>query len=158
MESSKNVTFEDLTKRLDKYLDKNPKLRKSDRRKYILQVIYESGKHLTPDEIYKEVRDKDDEKIGISTVYRTLSFFEDAGLVNVISIGQDTKRYEINSNTHHDHMACLRCGKIIEFRDDDIEALQKEIAKKHDFKLLDHDLTLYGICDKCKEKEAEHSS
>lgn len=145
------ISFEELTSELDDYLQKNPKLRKSDRRKQVLRVIYESDEHLTPDEIYSELKNRYKEKVGISTVYRNLTFFEDLGLVNSTAFSGDTKRYEINCNIHHDHLNCTNCGAIVEFNDERIERLQQEIAKERGFELKDHTMTLYGVCQKCKE-------
>ncbi len=144
------TSFEDTLKKLDNYLSRNPKLRKSARRESVLRLLYDCGKHLTPDEIYTEVKVKYDPRIGISTVYRTLILLEEARLVNVVSISKDVKRYEINCNIHHDHIVCMNCSAIVEFHNEDIERLQNDIAELHGFKLIDHDMTLIGICSKCQ--------
>lgn len=150
MDCKEHVSFETLKERMALYMAKHPKLRKTEKREVILKVIYDSGRHLTPDEVYREMCDKYDSKIGISTVYRTLTFFEEAGLVNVVMIGNETKRYEIKCDHHHDHMICLECGSIIEFTDEAIETLQEAVAKRNNFKMIDHDMTIYGFCSNCQ--------
>jgi Fur family ferric uptake transcriptional regulator len=152
MNSKTQITFEKLIQKLNSYLTKNPKLRKSHRREQILRVLYESGQHLTPDEIFKEIRARYDSKTSISTVYRALLLFEDAHLIKTIAISKDVNRYEIDYDSHHDHLICLQCGRIIEFKNDAIEALQAQVCEEHDFKLLDHTMALMGICSYCQKK------
>lgn len=144
------ISYDDLLKKLNSFLAKNPKLRKSERRESVLKMLYNSGKHHTANEIYKEVKSKYDPKIGVSTIYRTLQLFEEAKIVNVVSISKDIKRYEINYNVHHDHLVCMSCGIIVEFQNEEIEKLQEEISKEYGFKLIDHDMTLIGLCSKCQ--------
>lgn len=155
MDCRQQIEFSDLLERMNLHMARNPKLRKTERRATILKVLFESGRHMTPDEIYREMCEKHDSTIGISTVYRTLTFFEEADLVNVISLGHETKRYEIKCDEHHDHLVCVECGAIEEFSDDAIELLQEAVAKKKNYKLVDHDMTLYGYCEKCQSKRGE---
>ena len=151
-----NISFEEIKQKLNSFLAKNPKLRKSDRRENVLKMLYDSGKHYTPEEIYGEVKKKYDPKIGVSTVYRSLILFEEAKLVNVVSIAKDIKRYEINCNIHHDHIVCMNCGVIAEFQNKSIEKMQNEVASELGFKLIDHDMTLVGICAKCQANVEKH--
>jgi Fur family ferric uptake transcriptional regulator len=88
--------------------------------------------------------------IGIATVYRALSFLEEVDLITSITFGTDGKKYESNSKSHHDHLICTSCGKIIEFIDEEIEKRQDKIAKKNRFKILSHSMQLYGICENCQ--------
>ena len=144
-------SFEEYKEKL-KEIVKSKGLKYSTQREEILKVLYNSKKHLTPEEIYNEVK-KYNSSIGLATVYRALSFLEKEGLVNSISFGTEGKKYELNRGHHHDHMICLNCDKIIEFYDEELEKLQEKIAKKHGFKLVAHELNMYGICDSCNKKE-----
>jgi len=158
MNCKSRVSFEELLGKLNAFLARNPKLRKSERRESVLRLLYESGRHLTPDEIYVEVKAKYDSRIGVSTVYRSLILFEEAHLVNIVSISKEIKRYEINCNIHHDHLVCLHCGIIVEFQNDSIEKLQNEVAEENGFILTDHDMTLIGICSKCQTEMRKKGS
>ena len=126
-------------------------LKHSQQREQILRVLYHANKHLTPEEIYHEVK-KSSSTIGLATVYRTLAFLEEEQMVTSISFGSEGKKYELNTGEHHDHMICLECGKIMEFFDERIEKLQEEIAQKSGFKLLAHEMNLYGLCSECQQK------
>ncbi|WP_187646843.1 Fur family transcriptional regulator [Nitrosophilus labii] len=134
-----------------KEIVKSKGLKYSAQREDILKALFDSKKHLTPEEIYTEVK-KINKNIGLATVYRALSFLESEGLINSISFGIDGKKYELNRGQHHDHMICLKCGKIIEFFDERLESLQEYIAQKHNFKLITHELNMYGICSNCQEE------
>ena len=146
-------SFEEYKEKL-KEIVKSKGLKYSIQREEILKVLYNSNKHLTPEEIYQEVK-KINSSIGLATVYRALSFLENEGLVNSISFGIEGKKYELNRGSHHDHMICLNCNKIIEFYDDELEALQEKIAKKLGFKLITHELNMYGICKDCQKRSKE---
>ena len=88
--------------------------------------------------------------IGIATIYRALAFLEEVNLISSIAINKDGKKFESNDKKHHDHLVCIKCNKIIEFVDEDIEQKQKQIANDFGFKLLDHTMYLYGICENCQ--------
>ncbi len=143
-------------KDLDLYLDelknivKKRGLKYSLQREQILKVLFNAQKHLTPEEIYNEVK-KENSTIGLATVYRTLAFLEREEMVSSISFGSEGKKYELNRGEHHDHMICIKCGKIIEFFDEELERLQEEIAQKSGFRLITHQMNLYGICKECQE-------
>jgi Fur family ferric uptake transcriptional regulator len=92
------------------------------------------------------------EKIGIATVYRALIFLEESSLISSISLDKDIKKFENNLKEHHDHLICVKCSKIIEFVNEEIEIMQDKIAVQHNFKLLNHTMYLYGICDTCQKK------
>lgn len=144
--------FDDYKEELKKIV-KSKGLKYSTQREDVLKVLYNSKQHLTPEEIYSKVK-KINKNIGLATVYRALSFLETEGLVSSISFGVEGKKYELNRGHHHDHMICLNCGKIIEFYDEELESLQKEIAKKHGFELITHELNMYGICKDCQDKKS----
>lgn len=146
------VSFEELVEKMNAYTRTKEGLRNSSKREQILRVLYDKGTHLSPDEVYREVRENIDSKIGISTVYRTLALFDEAGLVNQISLGNDSMSYEINCGEHHDHLICKKCGEIVEFYDEALEEMQDKIAVKHGYKLENHEMRLIGVCPKCREK------
>lgn len=109
----------------------------------ILQILEESmQKHMSAEEVYKTLLDGNEE-VGLATVYRVLTQFETAGLVIRHHFDTGHSVFELNRGGHHDHMVCLQTGKVIEFKNEEIERLQKEIAEKHGYVLEDHNLVLY---------------
>ena len=113
----------------------------------ILEVLESSDKrHLSAEDIYRILLDADEE-IGLATIYRVLTQFEGAGLVLRHHFETGQAVFELERGKHHDHLICVKCGKIVEFVDESIEAKQKEIAKKNGFRISDHSLIIYGICD-----------
>lgn len=99
-------------------------------------------KHMSAEEVYKTLLDSG-EDVGLATVYRVLTQFEAAGLIIRHNFDSGHSVYELNAGGHHDHMVCIRTGKVIEFESEEIEKLQKKIADKHGYKLEDHSLVLY---------------
>ena len=116
----------------------------TDQRKIIAKVMSESNDHPNVDELYKRVSVLDS-KISIATVYRTVKLFEEAGILTKHEFKGDKARYEELNEGHHDHLIDVQSGKIIEFVDDEIEKLQKKVAKKLGYDLVDHKLELYGV-------------
>ena len=109
----------------------------------ILEILEESaGKHLSAEDVYKILLEHGEE-VGLATVYRVLTQFESAGLVIRHNFDSGHSVFELDSGTHHDHMVHLDTGEIIEFQNEEIEELQKKIAKKHGFDLIEHSLVLY---------------
>ena len=109
----------------------------------ILEILEASdGKHLTAEDIYRQLLEHDDE-IGLATVYRVLTQFEAAGLVAKHNFEGGQAVYEIERGKHHDHMVDLDSGKVVEFVSEDIERLQREIADKHGYVIEEHSLVLY---------------
>ena len=123
-----------------KCLNKGVKL--TDQRRIIAKVMSESNDHPDVDELYKRVS-KIDPKISIATVYRTVKLFEEAGILTKHDFKSGKARYELNDD--HNHLIDIKTGEIIEFVDEEIEELQKKIADKYGYKLVDHKLELYGI-------------
>jgi Fur family ferric uptake transcriptional regulator len=115
----------------------------------ILELQRESSNHLTAEQIYK-ILIKSDEEIGLATVYRVLTQFESSGIVRRHHFEGGNSVFELDSGTHHDHILCVKCGKVSEFTDDVIEQRQKEVAVRLGFTLTDHSLYLYGYCAACK--------
>tara|TARA_B100001175_G_scaffold307659_1_gene307127 strand:+ start:278 stop:688 length:411 start_codon:yes stop_codon:yes gene_type:complete len=125
-----------------KCLAKGVKL--TDQRKIIARVMSNSEDHPDVNELYIRVS-KFDSKISIATVYRTVKLFEEAGIITKHDFKGGKARYEEASESHHDHLIDIKTGEIIEFVDDDIEKLQKKVAEKYGYNLVDHKLELYGI-------------
>ena len=112
-------------------------------RKRILEILENKrNKHLTADDIYRCLVDAKEE-IGLATVYRVLSQFESAGLVEKHNFESGQAYYELDSGVHHDHMVCVETGKVIEFISEDIEAAQRKIAEAHGYEIEDHSLVIY---------------
>jgi len=125
-----------------KCISKGVKL--TDQRKIIAKVMSDSNDHPDVDELYKRVS-KIDSKISIATVYRTVKLFEEVGILAKHDFKGGKARYEELSEGHHDHLIDIKTGEIIEFVDEDIEKLQKKVAEKYGYDLVDHKLELYGI-------------
>ncbi|QDG74770.1 Fur family transcriptional regulator [Labrenzia sp. PHM005] len=120
-------------------------MRMTEQRRVIASVIEEaSEEHPDVEELYRRSV-AIDPKISISTVYRTVKLFEDAGMIERHDFRDGRSRYETVPDEHHDHLIDLRSGQVIEFRNEEIEALQEFIAKKLGYKLVDHRLELYGV-------------
>ena len=112
----------------------------------ILDIFQNSSvRHLTAEDVYKVLL-ADNMDVGLATVYRVLTQFEQAGLLNRNHFETGKAIYELNAGSHHDHLVCLDCGKVIEFSDEVIEQRQRDIAKLHNIRLTNHSLYLYGHC------------
>ena len=118
--------------------------------------IFENNreKHLSAEEIYK-IMINNGEDIGLATIYRVLTQFEQAGLLLKHHFESGKAVYELNEESHHDHIVCLQCGHVVEFVDSEIEKRQKTIAEDNGFTIIDHSLYLYGDCKKkpCPHKK-----
>lgn len=127
-------------------------LKNTAQRNLIVSVFFSADKHLTTEELYHEVREKD-KNIGQATVYRTLKLLCEARLASEMYFGDGTIRYEpILDESHHDHLICNNCSKNIEVVDEQIEDLQEQLAAKHGFTLSSHRMYLYGLCSECRKK------
>ena len=118
-------------------------VRLTDQRKLVAKVMSESKDHPDVDELHKRVN-KIDSKISIATVYRTVKLFEESGIIEKHDFKGSKARYEQAPKEHHDHLIDINTGEIIEFVNEDIEKLQKEVSAKLGYKLMDHRLELYG--------------
>ena len=107
--------------------------------------------HLSAEDIYRILLDSDEE-IGLATVYRVLTQFEEAGLVVRHHFEGGQSVFELDHGTHHDHLVCVKCNRVEEFVDEVIEKRQQEIAKQAGYTITDHSLNIYGICGKCQKK------
>ena len=121
----------------------------TDQRKVIAKVMSESSDHPNVDELYKRVNIVDP-KISIATVYRTVKLFEESGILAKHDFKGGKARYEELNESHHDHLIDVKTGEIIEFVNEDIERLQKKVAEKYGYDLVDQKLELYGVKKKSK--------
>ena len=119
-------------------------MRMTEQRKVIARVLAEAMDHPDVEELYRRCVAIDD-KISISTVYRTVKLFEDAGIIERHDFREGRARYEQMRDSHHDHLINLRSGEVIEFTSDDIEKLQTEVARKLGYRLVEHRLELYCV-------------
>jgi len=128
---------------------RNRGLKATRQRDEIVRALWEAGTHLTVDELYQRVR-RENPRIGYATVYRTLRLLAESGWASARRFGERTARFEHRTEgEHHDHLICRGCGKIQEFENDRLEALQERIARREGFRVLDHKLELYGYCRSC---------
>jgi len=109
-----------------------------------------TSRHLTAEDVYKRLLDAGEE-IGLATVYRVLTQFEAAGLVKRHHFEGGHSVFEIHQGKHHDHILCVKCGRVDEFMDEIIEERQQVIAKQAGFEMTDHSLHIYGICKDCRK-------
>lgn len=108
-------------------------------------------RHLSAEEVYKKLINENSD-IGLATVYRVLTQFENAGILVRHHFEEGRATYELQGGRHHDHIVCVRCGKVEEFVDPDIEKAQRQIAARHGYEMTDHSLVLYGLCAECRQR------
>ena len=144
MKSAKNV--------LRQYF-KSKGLLHSKQREQVLDIFLKTEKHPTIGDLYELVRKKNP-KIGLATVYRAMRVICAAGLARETDFGDGVKRFEHKyGHEHHDHLVCVKCGRIIEVMNPEIEKLQSDLAKKHDFTPLRHRMQIFGTCKSCERRE-----
>jgi len=132
---------------------KNAGLKATVPRLKILEILETNqDQHMGAEDVYKHLLDSN-EDIGLATVYRVLTQFEQAGLVARHHFEGGHSVFELDHGEHHDHMLCVKCGRVDEFMDDTIEERQKAIAEKAGYKITDHSLYIYGVCSDCQKKE-----
>ena len=119
-------------------------MRMTEQRRVIARVLAHSADHPDVEELYRRCAEIDD-RISMSTVYRTVKLFEDAGIIERHDFREGRARYEQIPDTHHDHLINLRTGDVIEFQSEEIERLQAEIARRLGYRLIDHRLELYAV-------------
>ncbi len=125
-------------------------LRSTRQRDIILDIFLSTHQHVSVEELYLKVK-ASNPGIGQATVYRTLKLFTEAGLAREILLHDGQTRYEhIVAGEHHDHLVCTGCNAIIEFENETIEKLQKDIASLHGFMIRSHKLEIYGLCATCR--------
>lgn len=117
----------------------------------ILEILESSVlRHMSAEDMYKALLDSG-EDIGLATVYRVLTQFETAGLVTRHHFEGGHSVFELNQGMHHDHIVCVKCGRVDEFVDSEIEKRQKQIASAKGYEITDHSLYLYGVCPECRK-------
>ena len=133
---------------LKAYLESNG-LKTTAQRDFIADSFFRTNTHISLDELLKKVKRKNP-RVGYATVYRTMKLLTDSGLALERRFGDGQTRYEnMPEDGHHDHMICIKCGKISEFQNQKIEQLQIETAKKLGYSVINHKLELYGYCSEC---------
>lgn len=138
---------------LDQYLESH-NLKQTQQRKVIVEHFLRINAHVDAEELHRRVRE-DGHDIGLATIYRTLNLLKDAGIVDQQSFQDGRSVFEVASpDSHHDHLICTACGKVIEFEDPEIEALQIKMAAHYNMTLKSHRLDLYGTCN---DSEACHA-
>lgn len=126
-------------------------LKRTNQRDLILEVFLTSEKHVTSEELYRKVRERDP-SIGFTTVYRTLKLLTECGIAREAQFGDGYTRYEPNlSQGHHDHLICVECGELTEFYSEQLEHIQDEVIRRHGFQMIDHSLRIWGICRRCRK-------
>ncbi|MBI2379114.1 MAG: transcriptional repressor [Deltaproteobacteria bacterium] len=127
-------------------------LRNTRQREAVTDIFFSSDGHFSLDELLLRARERD-EGIGYATVYRTLRMLTELGLATERRFSDGQTRYEASDGVHHDHLICTRCGEIREFENEEIEALQEQVAALHGYRLLSHRMELYGLCAACQTLE-----
>jgi Fur family ferric uptake transcriptional regulator len=142
--------LEKLRARLHSYMAKKG-LRSTSQRRLIIDTFFEGAPHMTIEDLLTEVRARD-RGIGYATVYRTLKLLAECGVASERRFGDGLSRYELadEASTHHDHLICVSCGKIIEFEEPRIEELQDAIAARYNFEITSHKHEMYGTCADCR--------
>jgi len=150
--NDRTVKYAELLNDFKALLKKN-NLKFTIQREVILETLYNSDEHLTPESLHHLIQEKQpDLKTGIATVYRTLALLEESDMVTSLSFGAQGKKYELGAKEHHDHLICTECGVITEFVDENIEKRQHVITEALGFKMSDHSMQIYGICKECQNK------
>ena len=151
--NDKTIEYNQLLSNFKSLLKKN-NLKFTIQREVILETLYDSDEHLTPESLHQLIQKKyPDLKTGIATVYRTLALLEESSMVTSLSFGTQGKKYELGAKEHHDHLICTICGEITEFVDEQIEDRQHKIADALNFKMKDHSMQIYGICNNCQKEK-----
>ncbi|GAB6058059.1 Fur family transcriptional regulator [Desulfonatronum parangueonense] len=141
MQDARNQFFHFLAKK---------KLKFTSQRGLIFDVFWQTSDHVSPEELYNLVK-QSDPQVGQATVYRTLKLLSEAGIAREVNFGDGVTRYEPTfGHAHHDHLICSSCGRSVEVIDNQIEKLQEQLAKDHDFTLTGHKMYLFGVCPECR--------
>ena len=129
-------------------------MKSTRQRSLIIDTFFTLDGHLSVEELWAKVRSQDT-RVSVATVYRTMKLLQECGLAHARNFGDGQTRYETAAGRgHHDHLICTRCGTIVEFENDRIEAMQDAVARKHDFLVTSHKMELYGLCRACQREAA----
>lgn len=127
--------------------------RLTPQREAVIKILLENpNQHLAAEDIYAMVR-KTHPEIGMATVYRTLDLLSNEKIINQLNFEEGYSRYELESQAHHHHLVCLKCGKIIEFNDHLLERVEEALAAEYQFQIVGHLLKFYGYCANCTPDE-----
>jgi Fur family ferric uptake transcriptional regulator len=133
-------------------------LKSTRQRSIIIDTFFGLDGHYTVEDLWARVR-REDPRVSVATVYRTMKLLSDCGLAHARNFGDGQTRYEAAvGRHHHDHLICTRCGLIVEFENDRIEQMQDAIARKHGFSVLSHKMELYGLCRECQAAQKTQSA
>jgi Fur family ferric uptake transcriptional regulator len=127
-------------------------LKSTEQRDAIAHAFFATQRHVSVEELYLEVKRRHP-RIGYATVYRMLKLLTECGLAAERHFRDGEARYESAAKRHHDHLICERCGKIVEFEEEQIEALQRDVARRSGFHLTGHKMELYGLCPACQSRK-----
>ena len=146
-----------LRERLNAYMEKKG-LRSTNQRRLIIDAFFEGSSHMTIEDLLAEVRAREP-SIGYATVYRTLKLLAECGVASERHFGDGPSRYELadEATTHHDHLICTSCRRIIEFEEPRIEEIQDEIAARYGFEVHSHKHEMYGTCESCRSSDGGKS-
>jgi Fur family ferric uptake transcriptional regulator len=137
--------------RLDQYLAK-AQLKQSRQRNYIIEEFLQLDSHVSAEDLYSRLKNTEHNP-GLATVYRTLNLLKEAGLVDQKQFADGKSVFEVlDPKSHHDHLICVSCHKVQEFANEEIEALQKQVANRYNFRLTHHTLDMFGLCADCQKK------
>ncbi|MDX2008978.1 MAG: transcriptional repressor [Myxococcaceae bacterium] len=126
-------------------------LKSTRQRNLILDTFFQLDGHFSVEQLWGKVRELDP-RVSVATVYRTMKLLAESGLAHAQNFGDGQTRYEpAIGREHHDHLICTRCGTIVEFENDRIEAMQEAVARKHGFRVTSHKMELYGLCRACQK-------
>ena len=127
-------------------------------RKEILGIFVERGGHMSAEDVYGVLRERESE-IGLATVYRALDLLSELGILVRMDFGDGCARYELSTSDpkvhHHHHLICLKCKKVIEFEEDLLEDLEADIALKSDFEIVNHEVKFFGYCSECRARSTD---
>jgi len=147
-----------IEKRFEEYL-RSHKHRLTPQRRRIFERAYSTHEHFSAEELYQWLQSADGPRVSRATVYRTLDLLAKGGFVETLDTGAGELKYEhVLGHKHHDHMICMECGRIDEFHDERIEALQNEAARRRGFEVHNHVHRLMGLCKACRRRSGSAGS
>ena len=124
-------------------------------REQVAEALFSSTKHLSADEVEQALRERG-VHVGKATIYRTLDLLADSGMISERDFGEGFRRYErVPGHPHHEHLICLRCGKVVEFSDDRLERMKSLVAEEYGFRHSHHRLEIYGVCRDCWQRDGD---
>jgi Fur family ferric uptake transcriptional regulator len=145
-------SFEEIVDRFRDFLATRG-LRMTREREELLASIFHAPRHFEAEDLIRTIRERKG-RVSRATVYRTLSLLEECGILRKSLFGHNRHFYEsVVGRHHHDHLVCIRCGKIREFEEEQIEALQEQICRKYGYRIVDHIHEIFGICERCLETD-----